>query len=143
MITDKDDLKTTITELYADWLKALEDRKFEWFDVHLAEDYTLTAHPFENLFLRKKEFIEVDKRVSQAKVHIEEVFAHRAGSNVVSHLIARIEKEVFASDPGHNLPSAVELGKLFTGKSVVYASAWRQTSGVWKCFDHHVIGPID
>jgi hypothetical protein len=143
MTTAETNLKDTITALYAGWLKALEERKFEWFDRHLAEDYTLTAHPFEKLFLRKREFIEVDKLVTQAKVHIEDVFAHRAGPNVVSHLIARIEKEAFAADPGHDMPSAAALAKLLTGKSVVYASAWRQESGIWKCFDHHMIGPID
>jgi len=141
MVTAKDDLTATITGLYGEWVKALEERQFEWFDRHLAADYTATAHPFDKLFLRKQEFIELDKRVAHAKIHIERVVAHRAGGNVLSHLIARIEKEEFASEPGHNLPSAAELSGMLAGKTLAYASAWRQEGDVWKCFDHHMIGP--
>ena len=137
-----DDLKTTIKELYAGWLKALADRKYDWFDRHLAEDYTMTAHPFENIFLRKKEFIEVDKLVSHAEISIVDVFAHRVGNIVVSNIITKIVKESFASDPGHNFPSAAKLGELFAGKTLAYSSAWRKEDQIWKCFDHHMIGPV-
>jgi hypothetical protein len=120
MSENDEHLKTTIKELYAGWLAALAERKYEWFDRHLAEDYAMTAHPFENVYLRKKEFIEVDKLVTEAEMQIVDLFVHRLGKIVVSNVTIKILKEVFGTDAGHNLPSAKDLQKQFAGKTIAY-----------------------
>jgi hypothetical protein len=141
MSETENSLQVTIRELYTGWLKALAERKYEWFDRHLTEDFAMTAHPFEGVYLHKNEFIEVDKRVTEADMRIVSLFVHRLESIVVSTVTIKIIKEVFGSDAGHNLPSAQALQAKFTGKTMAYASAWRQENSVWRCFDHHMVGP--
>jgi hypothetical protein len=136
------DLTLTISGLYQGWLKALAARHYDWFERHLAEDYTMTAHPLGNIFLRKQEFIEVDKLVTQAEMNIVDLFVHRIGNIVVSNISVQVVKETFSSDPGSNFPTAEKLGELFSGKTIAYSSAWRNENGIWKCFDHHMVGPI-
>jgi hypothetical protein len=44
---------------------------------HLADDYTCTAHPFSSFFLRKREFIEADKKIRNLKINFVDVLVNR------------------------------------------------------------------
>ena len=102
----------------------------------------MTAHPFEKFYLSKRQFIDLDRKMSSSKLHVVKVVARQIGDIILSHTIMLIEEETLSSDPGHGLPSAAELSKLMSGKTQAYASAWRQEGDAWKCFDHHLVGPI-
>jgi ketosteroid isomerase-like protein len=140
---DNQELKREIELLYRGWIGALQQKKYEWFDRYLAEDYTCTAHPFEHFFLRKAAFIEADKKIDKIDVEFIEVIAHQIGNSVVSHLVLKVIEERLATDLGGRLPTVSELGQTVTGKTVAYVSAWRKEGRDWRCYDHHLIGPVD
>ena len=142
MTNDDTDLKQTILGLYEGWRNALATRRYDWFERHLTEDYTMTAHPFANIYLNKQKFIEVDKLITEFDMNILDLFVHRMGNIVVSNVVIQMVKETFASHPGANFPTAEKLGELLTGKKLVYSSAWRNENGIWKCFDHHLVCPL-
>jgi hypothetical protein len=132
----------TIASLYSAWLNSLSERQFDWLESHLAEDLTATARPFEKFALNKRQLIDLDKKIESVKTQLLEVYAHRAGNIVLSHIVLRFEHASLSEEPGNNLPSAAEHSRLFTGKTVAYASAWRFEDEIWKCFDHHMVGAI-
>jgi hypothetical protein len=65
-----DEATELVSALSQQWADALRDRRYEWFEIHLAEDFLFSAHPFPELRLRKREFIEVDKKIAQAGRYI-------------------------------------------------------------------------
>jgi hypothetical protein len=137
------DVTVRILSLYEEWIRAIQTRRFDWFERHLADDYTCTAHPFMNFYLRKREFIEADMKVDYVAMHVVDVRAHRVGGIVLSNLVAKVEEERHAVDLGDGLPTAAEISALVTGRTVAYSSAWRTEGSIWQCFDHHLVGPID
>lgn len=139
----QDEINRLITKLYRGWIESIQHRQFDWFERHLAEDYTCTAHPFGNFFLRKREFIEADKKVQAIKVEFVEVVARRVGSVILSNLVIKVNEEKHAADLGEGLPTAAELSATVTGRTIAYASAWRGNGDLWQCFDHHMVGPVD
>ena len=137
------DTHAEIENLYRGWIRALQRREFEWFEQHLADDYTCTAHPFANFFLDKRAFIEADKKVGVIEVEFVTILTHRIADVVLSNLILKVIRESHTADLGEGLPTAAALTQAVTGKTVAYASAWRFRDGRWQCYDHHLIGPIE
>jgi hypothetical protein len=137
------ELHTQIQALYRGWIAALQRREFEWFERHLAEDYTCTAHPFAHFYLGKRAFIEADKKVDVIEAEIVDVVTYRVGKVVLSNLVLKVIRESHSADLGAGLPTAAILARTVTGKTVAYASAWRYAGTYWQCYDHHLIGPVD
>jgi hypothetical protein len=134
---------TQIDALYRAWIKALQRREFDWFERHLADDYTCTAHPFSNFFLGKQAFIEADKKVAIIEVEFVDILTHRVGHVVLSNLILKVIREAHSTDLGEGLPTAANMAEAVNGKTVAYASAWRYSGSYWQCYDHHLIGTVE
>lgn len=132
-----------IEALYREWIGALQRREYDWFERHLADDYTCTARPFAGFHLDKRRFIEADKKVAIIEVEFVAVLTHRVGTVVFSNLVLRVLREAHSEDLGDGLPSAEDMSDAVSGKTVAYASAWRFGAGRWQCFDHHLIGAIE
>lgn len=137
-----DEATQKISTLYHEWADALTKHKEEWFERHIAEDFTLTTHPFFGMSLKKREFIEADMQIQNTKIKFLEIHAHAVGSIITSQAVAEV-KEDFKADLGRGRPSAEEVSRLLSGKTLAYASAWRKAGESWQCFDHHLIGPVD
>jgi ketosteroid isomerase-like protein len=131
-----------ISRLYHDWADALMRHEPEWFERHIADDFTLTAHPFFGMSLKKPEFIKADMQIQNTKIQFLEIRAHAVGNIVTSQAVAEV-KEDFKADLGEGMPTAEEVSRLLSGKTIAYSSAWRKAGDSWQCFDHHMIGPID
>lgn len=140
MRTDDEATRLVFT-LSNQWAAALRDHRYEWFETHLAEDFLFSAHPFPELRLRKREFIEVDKKIDKAEIEFISIRAELAGTVIMSRTIADV-KEEFGADLGPGMPTAAAVTLALSGKRMAYTSAWRMEGAVWRCFDHHMVGPI-
>jgi ketosteroid isomerase-like protein len=132
---------TVVSDLYHQWAAALTNHDANWFERHIASDFSLTAHPFAQIRFDKRKFIEVDMQIENTKITFLDIRAHAAGDILVSQAIAEV-KEDFKADLGHGMPSAAEVTKLLSGQVLAYSSAWRENGSDWQCFDHHMIGPV-
>jgi ketosteroid isomerase-like protein len=141
MMTDEEATRT-ISTLYHEWVNALTHHEAKWFQRHIADDFTLTTHPFLGMSLKKREFIEVDMKVENTQIKFRDIRAQAVGNIITSQAIAEV-KEDFKADLGKGMPTADEVSRLLSGKTIAYASAWRKAGDSWQCFDHHLIGPVD
>jgi hypothetical protein len=142
MPTDRE-MSAPIEDLFRGWIRALQQREFTWFERHLADDYTCTAHPFANFFLNKQTFIEADQKISAIDAEILTVLTHRVGSTILSTLVLKVNHEAHTADLGNGLPTAAEISRAVKGKTLAYASAWRFSGSCWQCYDHHLIGSVE
>jgi len=133
--------RTIASDLYHQWAAALTNHDADWFERHIASDFSLTAHPFAQIRFDKRKFIEVDMQTENTSITFLDIRAHAAGGILLSQAIARV-KEDFKSDLGEGMPSAAEVTNLLSGQVLAYSSAWRKNGRVWQCFDHHMIGPV-
>ena len=141
MMTD-DEATRKVSTLYHEWVNALTHHEAKWFERNIAEDFTLTTHPFFGLSLKKQEFIAVDMKVQNTQIKFLEIRAHSVGNIITSQAVAEV-KEDFTADLGQGMPTAADVSRLLSGKTIAYASAWRQVGDSLQCFDHHLIGPVD
>lgn len=143
MLRTDPQIHAQIETMYREWIEAVQRRQFDWFERNLAGDYTCTARPFPSFHLNKRDFIEADRKVAEIEVEFVAVSACRVGNVAFSNLILKVLREVHAMDLGVGLPSAEELARAVSGKTVAYASAWRLIGDRWQCYDHHLIGAIE
>jgi hypothetical protein len=130
-----------VSKLYREWADALANHREDWFQRHISDDFALTAHPFSQLRLNKKEFIAVDMKAENTQIKFLDIKATSAGEILISQAVAEV-KEDFKADLGAGMPSAAEVTNMLSGKVLAYASAWRKNADVWQCFDHHMFGPV-
>ena len=131
-------------KLYDEWITALQQRNYRWFEDHVAEDFSCSAHPYPGLAMNKAQFLEGEKKIETLRAETLRVHAHAVGNITVTTWIIRVDEEKLSGAlavPG--FPSPQELGDLTRGKTMVYTDAWRYEAGVWRFFHHHVIGPAD
>jgi hypothetical protein len=131
-------------KLYDEWIVALQQRNYQWFEDHAAEDFSFSAHPFPGLTLNKTQFLENEKNIKTLRVEPLKVDAHTIGNITLTFWVARIDEETLSESikvPG--FPSPQELADLVRGKTMVYVDAWRYEDGMWRFFHHHVHGPAD
>lgn len=131
-----------ISDLSVQWAAALREHHYEWFERHLADDFLFSAHPFPDLSLRKREFIEVDKKIDAADIRFVSIQAEFVGDAIISRTIADVNEE-FGSDLGPGMPTAATVMQLLSGRRLAYTSAWRKAGAIWQCYDHHMIGPVE
>lgn len=136
-----DEATALVSALSHEWANALRDHRYEWFEVHLAEDFLFSAHPFPELRLKKREFIEVDKKIDKADIQFVSIRAEFAGEMIMSRTIADVQEE-FGADLGPGLPTAAAVTQTLSGKRMAYTSAWRMEGSVWRCYDHHMVGAV-
>jgi hypothetical protein len=131
------------------WLKALASRDFDYLEQHLASDFQFTFTP--NLISPgadggvkdKPGFIEQDRHVYNSDIRIQGLTARRMGDLVVTVVFAHIANEEFRGDLGTGLPSASQMNAGIHGKTLGYASGWRERNGLWQCTSHHVLGAVN
>ena len=140
MMTDEQATKT-VSALYLRWAEALTKHDAEWFERHIASDFSLSAHPFPQLRFDKRKFIEVDMQIENTRIIFLDIRGHAVGDILVSQAIAEVTED-FRADLGEGMPTAAEVTKLLSGQVLAYTSAWRRVGDVWQCFDHHMIGPV-
>jgi len=130
--------------LYGEWIAALQQRNYQWFEDHVAEDFSCSAHHFPGLAMNKAQFLEGEKKIETLRAETLRVHAQTVGNITVTTWIARIDEELLSSSlqvPG--FPSPQELADLVRGKTMVYLDSWRYEDGMWRFFHHHVVGPAD
>jgi hypothetical protein len=127
------------------WARALETGKLEVLEDVLADDFVATCYDtnpkFFCLALRKHDFIELDRHVTNSTIDFKGIWGERLGDMVMTRTIAKVT-ETFAGDLGPHLPTAEEMNKSLSGKTRAFASGWRLYGGIWRCFNHHVFGAV-
>lgn len=119
---------------------SINARRFEWFDRHLADDFTATAHPFPNFGKGRTEFVEEGRKLSQLGFVDVEAGGIEVGSVILSYFTGVVAAmQHIEEDLGPGRPSAREIEAATMGRRLVYHSAWRPEQGVWKLFDHHLV----
>ena len=114
---NNEDATKIVSKLYNEWADALTSHRAEWFERHIADDFALTAHPFSQLRLGKKEFIAVDMQVENTQIKFLDIKATSAGDILISQAVAEV-KEDFKADLGAGMPTAAEVNEPSVGQGV-------------------------
>ena len=124
------------------WLGALMNGQTELLQNILADDFQLTCDPnIAGGRMNKAQFIEFDRHILECTVEVLSLTARRYNNTAVTQIFARVD-ERFDEKPVGATPD--ELSRLLGGRILAYASAWRPgENGEWRCFQHHLIGPVD
>jgi hypothetical protein len=131
-------------KLYHEWITALQQRNYQWFEDNVAADFSCSAHPFPGLAMNKTQFLEGEKMIETLRAETLRVHAHTVGNITATTWIVRIDEEKLSGKiEVAGFPSPEELGNLVGGKTNVYMDAWRYEEGRWRLLHHHVIGPAD
>lgn len=124
------------------WLSALTSGAVELLQNILTDDFRLTCDPsIAGGRMNKAEFIEFDRHIRECTVEVLSFTARRYNDTAITQIFARVN-ERFEGDPVG--ATAAELNRIVGGRVLAYASAWRPgDNGEWRCFQHHLIGPVD
>lgn len=136
-----DTAKLIIRSLYEQWAAALNTHNFQWLEENLANDFQFSARPYPELRLDKAAFIEADRKMQSAEIDFVEVRAELFGDIIISVAVADV-METFDDSFSKLLPHVENIEKLVGGNRLSYTSAWKQQDNQWKCFDHHMVGPV-
>ena len=141
-------LEAVFRTLYGEWIAALQQRRYEWFEEHIAQDFSASTHPYPGVTLNKSQFIEGEKKIESVKGRTLEVHVHSIEGITVTVWFAFLEEEKLSESEsfkifGPQFPSAEALNDLVRNKTMAYADSWRNENGVWRCFNHHMIGPAN
>ena len=124
---------------YRAWLECINDRTYDWYDRHLTDDFTATAHPFANFGKGKEEFVEEGRKLARLSFSDIEISGMQAGATILSRFTGIVsEMRHLEDDLGPGRPSASEIEGATMGRRLIYHSGWRR-EGEWKCFDHHLV----
>jgi hypothetical protein len=134
------ELQKAMLTLYTDWVRTIQTRQWAWFERHFAEDMRVTASPFPEFAMGKRDFIEADKKIERLDATILNVIANPVREIVVTQMVLKVNAEELSTDlPG---VSAAGLDKLTRGNITVYAGAWRRRGDIWECFSHHLVTAV-
>ena len=124
------------------WLGALRTGRVEILEEVLTDDFLLTSGPnIAGGRMDKAQFIEFDRHIRDCTIEILSLTARRYNETAITQTFARVD-ERFEGDPLGT--TAADLNDLVSGRVLAYASAWRpDESGQWRCFQHHLFGPVD
>lgn len=134
------ELSESARSLYGQWIDTVNNRNYDWYDRHLPEDFTATAHPFRNFGKGRSEFLEGGEKLE----YIEFADTEFAGFSTGDIFFSRMAGIIVAirhgdDDLGPGRISARDLEDYSIGRPMVYSSTWRITPDGPKCFDHHII----
>jgi hypothetical protein len=147
MSTEQESINDIFTQLYKDWISAIQQRDFSWFEKHMSEDFSCSAHPIPGMSMTKEQLIAGERMIDSLKLHTLEVHAHSVKRVVVATWVAKIEEQIF--NPrchevfGPEFPSPEAFAALVKDKTMVYMDGWRRSGDIWQCFSHHMVGPAD
>lgn len=125
------------------WINAISVGDADQLYELLADDFQLTCDPsIAGGRMNKEEFIEFDRHIQAAKIEIVSLTARRMKHIAITQVFATVE-ESFSGDPAGT--TADQLGGLVgSGRTLAYATGWRaEPDGSWRCFQHHLFGPVD
>lgn len=150
MTTHKDVDPGVFRELYQNWVRAIAEKDYGWFEKHLSEDFSATAHMWPTLRLDKQQFIELDKQIVDISADWQSVYAVPLGRLVVTVADLRMHREVFRTDTaisgsnaaGEDIASLTS-GSEVTGKLVSYIGVWKRHGDIWQIVDHRMIDAVD
>lgn len=125
-----------------DWIGALAAGEAHRLQEILTEDFQLTCDPdVAGGRMNKAQFIEFDSHIRDCTIEFLSFTARRYNDTAITQIFAKVE-ERFEGDPVGT--TAEDLSKIVGGRILAYASAWRTSgNGDWKCFQHHLFGPVD
>ena len=140
-----DKLSLEFKDLYDQWRDAIANKNWGWFDIHLTDDMTVSAHPWPTLKLNKQQFIELDQQMEEIDAEWIHVSAYQVGTTVITCSVARFIVEKFKDGTfvSEGMPSGKDLGSLVKGKTVAYTGAWKKSGDVWQIYDHHMVGVVE
>ena len=145
VVNEHQQINATIAELYEQWIRALQQKKYEWFERHIAADLSVSTHPIPGLEVTKAQFIEGEKGIESLAVRTLAVHTHVIDAVVVSIWVVKVEEERVNEKVreiyGSRFPPPEQFYELTRNKTMVYIDGWRKNDDVWQCFDHHMIGP--
>lgn len=126
----------------AKWIGALAAGEAHRLEQILTEDFQLTCDPgIAGGRMNKAEFIAFDSHIRDCTVEILSFTARRCNDIAVTQIFALVD-ERFEGDPVGT--TAEQLSSVVGGRTLAYASAWRLAGpGEWRCFQHHLFGPVD
>lgn len=132
-----------IEAAFENWIHALEVREFDRLNEILSDDFALTCDPqIAGGRMTKTEFIEFDRHMLECSVEILSLTARRHMDTAITQLFAKVQ-ERFEGEPAPGVDTEI-INRMVGGRTLAYASAWRPSAkGGWKCFHHHLFGPID
>lgn len=136
-------LSREVRSVFDQWIECIKNRDFGWMEENFESDFLLTAHPFPALVANREQFIEIDKKIDHIDVEFTNIWARQVGSIVLSQATLAVGQEKMTGDLGEGLPAGGEISEMLNGRTIIYASAWRRIDGRLKCFDHHIVGPVD
>jgi hypothetical protein len=146
-VNEHQQINATIAGLYEQWIRALQQKEYAWFERHIAEDLSVSTHPIPGLAVTKAQFIEGEKTIESIKARTISVHTHVVDEVVVSIWVAKVEEErvniKVREIYGPKFPLPDEFYELSKNKTMIYMDGWRKNGGVWQCFDHHMIGPSE
>jgi hypothetical protein len=125
------------------WLEALANGEAELLEDILADDFLLTCDPsIAGGRMNKAQFIEFDRHIRECTIEVLSLTARRYNDTAVTQVFARVDERFDDHPVG---AAAEDLNQLVGGRRVLaYASAWRPgNAGEWRCFQHHLFGPVD
>jgi hypothetical protein len=139
-----DEIQVVIGRLRS-WARALEMGKFDVLEDVLADDFISTCFNCNpkvfGFALRKRAFIEMDHHITNCTIDFKGIWGERLGDMVMTRAIAKVS-ETFVGDMGPDFPTAEEMSKSMSGRTLAYASGWRLYGGIWRCFNHHLFGVV-
>jgi hypothetical protein len=140
-----DPLSVQFRALYDAWGDAIANKKWDWFEMHFAEDFHGTAQPWPTLAVNKRQMIDLDKSIETMDVNWLDVRARQFGNVVLVTGVVQYTKEAFREGAtiGEGMPTGNQLSSLVNGKSVLYIGGWRRNGMDWQVFDHHMIGIVE
>jgi len=124
------------------WLGALTGGQVHLLQEILTEDFRLTCDPsIAGGRMNKAQFIEFDRHIRECTIEVLSLTARRYNNTAVTQIFARVDERFEGEILG---TSADAITRMVGGRILAYASAWRTVSdGEWRCFQHHLIGPVD
>lgn len=124
------------------WLDALTIGKVEILQTILADDFRLTCDPsIAGGRMNKEQFIEFDRHIRESTIEVLSLTARRYNDTAIVQIFARVDERFDDGVPG---APVAELRRIVEGRVLGYASAWRYgANGQWRCFQHHLVGPVD
>lgn len=144
-MTDQN-LNSTFLRFYTDWVSAISRKDWDWFERHVADDFTGTARPWPGFGLTKGQFIELDKQIEEIDGEWQRVEAVKVGEHVHTVAVLLMKEERFRQDSVITDPSfssehfqTLISGNEVRGKVICYTGIWRHDGTVWQVMDHRMI----
>jgi hypothetical protein len=125
------------------WIAAIGRHDIEYLKNILSEDYQYNCSPeiYAQGRMDKTTYIQMNEQMDGTDVLVRDIVARRYGDVVAMLLLVEIHERlgVHQSSIAEETARACEA---VNGKTLTYASAWRNSGQGWVCFSHSALGAI-